>query len=100
MSYEVIIDEEAEADLKNAAGWMAQYSPEKVTIWYFDILAAIDSLEGFPFRCPLAPESKTLSAVIRHLIIGKYRILFTVIDETVFVLRIQHGAQDILQLDE
>ncbi len=100
MSYEVIIDSEAEADLKNAAGWMGQYSPEKATIWYFEMLSVIDSLQNMPFRCPLAPESTTLDTPIRHLIVGKYRILFVVLDEKVFVLRVRHSAQDVLQIDE
>lgn len=79
---------------------MAQFSPEKATFWNFDIQDAIDSLQNFPFRCPLAPESETFGTAIRHLIFGKYRILFTVIDETVFVLRVRHSAQDVLRPDE
>lgn len=100
MSYQIILEEEAEQDIEAATAWMAQYSPEKATQWYFDIQEAIDSLQTFPFRCPLARESEMFGAEIRHLIFGKYRILFTVIDETVYVLRVRHGAQDILRPDE
>lgn len=62
--------------------------------------AAIESLENFPFRCPLAPESDRFGAEIRHLIFGKYRILFIIEDEIVYVLRVRHQAQDMLKPDD
>lgn len=100
MSFKVTVEKEAEEDMKETARWIAQYSPEKATLWYFDVLEAIESLENFPARCPLAPESKKFGAEIRHLIFGKYRILFIIEDETVYVLRIRHQAQDVLSPDE
>jgi plasmid stabilization system protein ParE len=100
VSYNVIIEDEAEEDLKKAARWMAQYSAEKATLWYFEISEAIASLEAFPFRCPLAPESKTHGAEIRHLICGDYRILFIVIDEAVHVLRVRHARQATLKPED
>ncbi|MGE0884484.1 MAG: type II toxin-antitoxin system RelE/ParE family toxin [Blastocatellales bacterium] len=100
MSFKVIVEQEAEADMKDIAHWMAQYSSDKAALWFFDMVEAIESLENFPTRCPLAPESKRFGAEIRHLIFGKYRILFIVEDETVYVLRIRHQAQDVLKPDE
>ena len=75
MSFKVVVEKEAEEDMKNAAQWIAQYSPDKATLWYFDATEAIESLENFPTRCPLAPESDKFGVEIRHLIFGKYRIL-------------------------
>lgn len=100
MSYSIALEEEAQHDIEAVTAWMAQYSPEKATMWCFDIQEAIESLQDSPFRCPRAPESESFGADIRHLIFGKYRILFTVIDETVHVLRVRHGAQDVLRPDE
>ena len=97
MSFHVLITEEAEEDLKEAARWVARYSPELAAIWYFDITEAIESLQDFPLRCPLAPESKTFSTEVRHLIYEKYRILFVIEGETVYVLRVRHSAQDTLK---
>jgi plasmid stabilization system protein ParE len=97
VSYSLAIEEEAEQDIEAIVAWMAQYSPEKATLWGFEIQEAIESLQTFPFRCPLARESETFGAAIRHLLFGKYRILFTVIDETVYVLRVRHSAQDVLR---
>lgn len=100
MSFKILFEKEAEDDLKDAAQWIANYSPDKAATWYFEAVEAIESLENFPTRCPLAPESKRFGAEIRHLIFGKYRILFIVEDETVYVLRIRHQAQEVLKPDE
>lgn len=100
MSYQIEISERAQLEARSAALWMAQFSEEKATIWYFDLAAAIQSLENMPFRCSLAPESKSFGFEIRHLIFGKYRILFTVEDETVYILNVRHSAQKTLNPDD
>lgn len=99
MSFQVAVEPEAEEDLKATASWMARHSPDKAALWYFDATEAIESLEQFPTRCPLAPESRTFGIEIRHLIFGKHRILFLIEDETVHVLRVRHQAQDVLKPD-
>jgi hypothetical protein len=71
MSFKVVVEKEAEVDMKDAVHWIAQYSPDKATLWYFDATEAIESLENSPARCPLAPESNKFGAEIRHLIFGK-----------------------------
>ena len=96
MSFKVVVEKEAEEDLKAAARWIAQHSSDKAILWYFDVTESIESLQTFPARCPLAPESKRFGAEIRHLLFDKYRILFIIEDETVYVLRIRHQAQDVL----
>ena len=63
-------------------------------------MKAFRSLERSPLRCSLAPESAFFEEEIRQLIYGKYRILFTVEGETVFVLRVRHRAQDYLKPEE
>lgn len=100
MSYRVVIEDEAEQDMKEAAHWIAQYAPETAALWYFDMAEAIETLQDSPARCPLAPESRTFGAEIRHLIFGKYRILFLLDDEIVKVLRVRHGRRDKLRPDE
>lgn len=100
MSYQVEITEKAQAEARSAANWMAQFSEEKATTWFFELSAAIQSLENMPFRCSVAPETKTFGFEIRQLIFGKYRILFNVQDETVYILNVRHSAQKTLSPDE
>ncbi len=42
MSYQVVIEGEAEQDMKEAARWIAQSAPETAALWYFEIVEAID----------------------------------------------------------
>jgi plasmid stabilization system protein ParE len=58
------------------------------------IFEAIWTLESFPERCPLAPESMSLETEIRQRIIGDDRALFTVDRRTVFVLHVRHGHRE------
>lgn len=61
------------------------------------IYDTIGSLQVFPQRCPLAPESKSLNAEIREIFHGRrqhnYRILFSVREREVHVLHVRHGAR-------
>lgn len=100
MGYQVITLPRAEDDLREATRWMAQHSLKKATLWYFDIQQAIESLSESPARCPFAPEQKTHGLEFRHLPFEKYRILFVIEDEAVYVLRVRHQAQKELAPNE
>ncbi len=76
MSYQIIVQPAADEELQQAAHWIAQYSPQKATLWYFEAIQAINSLQTFPARCSYAPERKTFGLDIRQLLFDKYRILF------------------------
>ncbi|MBA2731640.1 MAG: type II toxin-antitoxin system RelE/ParE family toxin [Acidobacteria bacterium] len=92
--------DKALVDAGEAYFWINEQSEGIALRWYEGLLKAFRSLEKNPLRCPLAPESAFFEEEIRQLIYGKYRILFTVEGETVFVLRVRHGAQDYLKLEE
>lgn len=100
MGYKVEITEKAQEEVRDAVRWIAQHSLDKASLWHFELMRKVESLENSPVRCPLAPESKTHEQEIRHLIFDKYRILFIIEDETVYVLRVRHQAQNVLSLDE
>jgi plasmid stabilization system protein ParE len=67
------------------------------TFYFRSHRAAFLSLESFPERCPVAPESEFFDHDIRQLIYGKrqhtYRILFDVGGKKVRILHIRHGAR-------
>ena len=55
-----------------------------------------------PHRCPRAAESENFAKEIRELLhgrakLGKYRILFEIRNDTVYVLYVRHSARDELQ---
>ena len=94
--WSVIVELPAQRDIAEARLWLAEREPEAADRWFDDIYDTIGSLEIFPERCPLAPESKTLRTEIREVFHGrrqhKYRILFAVTENEVHVLHVRHGA--------
>src|SRR5262249_34745237 len=55
------------------------------------------ALAKMPTRCPVSrADSQALGCEVRQLLYGKrrgvYRILFSIVGDTVWVLRIRHGA--------
>jgi plasmid stabilization system protein ParE len=98
--YRVEPTDKALMDAGEAYFWISEQSGGAALRWYEGLMKAFRSLERNPLRCPLAPESAFFEEEIRHLIYGKYRILFTVEGETVFVLRVRHSAQEYLKPEE
>jgi len=93
----VIVELPAQQDIAVARLWIAEYDVEAADRWFDSIYDSIGSLEMFPERCPLAPESRFLNREIREIFHGrrqyKYRILFTMTGGAVHVLHIRHGAR-------
>ena len=93
MNYGVITEPQAESDVAEAYRWIAKESPVNAARWTQSIQNAMNSLEHFPQRCPLAPETEAFAREIRQLVYGNYRILFTIQATTVYVLHVRHGAR-------
>ena len=93
----VIVELPAQQDIAAAYAWLAERELEAADRWFNSIYNTIGSLEVFPERCPLAPESKTLNRGIREILHGrrqyKYRILFTVTEQEIHILHVRHGAR-------
>jgi plasmid stabilization system protein ParE len=70
-----------------------KHTPKKATLWHFELMEAITSLENFPNRCPLARENEYFKDELRQLICGNYRIVFTVKDEKVQVIHVRHTSR-------
>jgi plasmid stabilization system protein ParE len=95
--HQVIILPSAERDIGEAYEWIAEQNAEAAVRWYNRLLEVICSLDVFPERAPLAPESKSFNREIREILHGrrqhKYRILFTETENEVHVLHVRHGAR-------
>ena len=93
----VILELPAQQDIAEAHRWLAERDPQAADHWFNGLYDTIGSLETFPERCPLAPESEFLNCEIRETFHGrrqhKYRILFTVAADEVHVLHVRHGAR-------
>jgi plasmid stabilization system protein ParE len=93
LEYEVHVSDRAGDDLLEIAAWIARDSPVHAVRWMDDLWTAVESLRQYPERCPIAAEAKAVESEIRHLIVGDYRILFTIRTDRVFVLSIRHAAR-------
>jgi plasmid stabilization system protein ParE len=81
-----------------AVRWYAERSPDAAQRWHDGLTRAISSLAKLPTRCPVSQhDSQALGCEVRILLYGKrrrvYRILFSVVGDTVWVLRIRHGTR-------
>ena len=97
MNYRVIITSEALAGVERFLDFIAIYqqSPLFAERWWRKALAAIERLDHFPHRCPLAPENDFRDYAIRMLIVDRCLFLFTVDErmKTVRVIGLRHGSQ-------
>lgn len=105
MKYRIELAATAKADIHEQARWLRDHSsPAAAEKWLTGLYKAIDTLQSRPSRCPVAAESDTFAQEIRELIYGrlgkrkhKHRILFTVRNDSVYVLYVRHTARDELE---
>ena len=91
--FRVEITQSAEEDVEEIWTYIAHDNPEAASRFVLDLEGKVQTLEQFPQRCPLIPESEFLGRRYRHLILGRYRVVFRISQKTVFVLRIVHGSR-------
>jgi plasmid stabilization system protein ParE len=99
MTFRVVLQPQAEEDLRAAALWMRSQSRSAATAqrWARAIRARIATLKTHPLRCPVDADSRFYGEEVRTLLFGskagKYRVLFVVRGKTVHVLTVRHAAQ-------
>ncbi len=102
----VVLTGPAKHDIRAAYEWWRDNrSREQAERWYRGILAAARSLSRHPERCGPATESDLLPQGIRQLLFGlgrqvTHRLVFTIDEGTVIILRVRHTAQDALTPDD
>jgi plasmid stabilization system protein ParE len=88
--YKIILHSDAESDIESSFKWGRRaWGEENAKQWVQKLRRAIrKQLTSLPLACPVAPESEQLGVSIRHLIVGRYRVLFTVRGRTVTILHV------------
>jgi plasmid stabilization system protein ParE len=102
MIFRIELAETAKADIRGQAQWIRENaSPGAATKWLDGLYKAIDTLQTRPLRCPVAAESDKFPEEIHEMLYGergkrkhKHRIIFTVREDTVYVLFVRHTARD------
>jgi plasmid stabilization system protein ParE len=98
MTFRVETTAEADREADAILEWLiSEHAGDTGVRWFRALEDAIESLAEFPERCSLAPESPHFPFEVRHLLYGRpphiYRILFTMLGDTVYVLHIRHGRR-------
>ena len=87
---------------RNAAWWAENHSSKQAARWLDTIESQLESLADFPESHSLSAENDAFQYEIRDKLLGlgsrpSYRAVFTIKGDTVFVLTIRRGAQDVLR---
>jgi toxin ParE1/3/4 len=102
MPYLVRLADRAMRDMEAIYEFIEADAHESAFAWFNDLALEIYSLERFPERGAVVPESKKL----RHLLFGKkpstYRIIYALDkrNHVVSVLHIRHGARAPISTEE
>ena len=95
--YEVNLTEYAQDDLEHIYYYIAADHPNNAADFVLQLEKKVYLLNTFSERHPLIPENEFFRTDYRHLVYKKYRIIYRVTGDSVFILRIIHGAK-ILQV--
>lgn len=100
MTFEVRFTKTAKIEIDNAYSYLRRQNSGYADRWFRDLMDTVATLQEMPLRCALASENDTFSEEIRQLIYGKsrnkYRILFTLREDTIFILHVRHSSQALL----
>jgi plasmid stabilization system protein ParE len=95
--YAVVFEKSAQADFRRSYDWGCRvWGKKEAQRWTRQLRAAVlRQLSIVPKGFPLAPEDDEFSEEIRQMIVGRYRVLFTIKKGKVHVLHVRgaHNAR-------
>jgi len=104
VTFLVSVTRKAEIEINQHHRRIAEESLAAADRWRIGVWAVISSLKALPERFGEAPEAEWYGPGLRQTFYGKrrgaYRILYEVRGREVFIHRVRHGRQDLLQADE
>jgi plasmid stabilization system protein ParE len=100
MAYRVEVSRRAEHDIEEAFEYIRSRAPLNAVRWREGLERRLSTLQTHPGGFGFAPENEAAKADVWQLLYGRYRILYTVREKTVFILTIRHGARLFLTDDE
>lgn len=100
MAYTVEFSARANRDINEIVGRIHADARAHATRWRQKLHVKLQGLITFPESGGLAPENEEARAEVRQVIHGWYRALYTIRDETVYILTIRHGARRLMNGEE
>lgn len=95
INYKVRIAPVAEKDLEEIYSFIAKDNSRAAASFFKLLRKKAPTLRWSPQRCPRIPEKIEGPYEYRHLIVKRYRIIFCIRRDTVWVMRLVHGARQL-----
>jgi plasmid stabilization system protein ParE len=89
--FQVIIEASAQENVRESYDWgCSNWGKAEAQQWARELRTAIlKQLRVVPKAFPLAPEHDEFSEQIRQMVVGRYRVLFTITGRKVHVLHVR-----------
>lgn len=100
MAYIIKFSARAFRDIDSIVTYIQADSSANATRWRKRLKQKLLSLCTMPEACGYAPENDDTQSEVRQLLFGSYRVLFTVTENTVFLLTIRHCSRRNIAGDE
>jgi hypothetical protein len=106
MKYSLAINEQAHRDIeRNAVWWATHHSLDQAIRWSDEVYRQLSTLRTMPLRHGLASENDRFPYELRQQLVGLgdrpvYRAVYTIHDDTVYVLTVRRGSQERIGADE
>ena len=99
-TFKVSYSEKAEIDLDNIFSFIAtEYKNQKAAIKLLKKLTqTVEDLSFMADSYHFFPEEPYYNEGIRYFSIGKYSIIYKIINDTAYVIRIVNGSRDLLKV--
>ena len=92
--YVVVFEESSQTDVRDSYAWGYRvWGKRQAQQWTRQLRSAvIEQLGIVPNGFPLAPEDSEFTEEIRQMIVGRYRVLFTIKGRKVHVLHVRGAS--------
>ena len=89
--YAVVFEETAQTDVRQSYDWGCRaWGKSEAQRWARQLRAAVfNQLSVAPNAFPLAPEDSEFSEELRQMVVGRYRVLFTIKGRKVHLLHLR-----------
>ena len=91
--YKVNISFNAQKDLEHIFFYIADDSINNAKNFILELEKKIYSLDTMPERFALIPENVFFNTDYRHIIHKTYRVIYKISGNSVYILRVVHGAK-------
>ena len=91
--YKVYLTREAQNDLERIFFYIVSDNINNAKKFILELEEKIYSLDTSPERCPLIPENIFWGTNYRHLIHKKYRAIYKIDCDSIYILRVVHGSK-------